>query len=124
MSDFVVLVVDDSPTMRRIIRKTLSRAGYNNYIEAEDGKDALEKIQSEQIDIIITDMNMPEMDGLTLITTLQAEDTTKHIPILVVSTRIDSEEVLKCIRAGADDFIVKPFTSDALKAKIESILAK
>ena len=80
MADLKILAVDDSPTMRRIILNTLKRAGFTNVLEANDGKDALAKMSVENVNFVITDWNMPEMDGLTFVTTLRAWMSTKHFP--------------------------------------------
>lgn len=123
MADFKILAVDDSPTMRRIIVNTLKRAGYGNVIEAVDGKDALAKMKVENVNFVITDWNMPEMDGLTLVTTLRAMAEYKALPILMVTTRSVKDDILAAMKAGVNNYIVKPFTPDTLKEKIEAILA-
>ncbi len=124
MGDIRILAVDDSPTMRRIIINTLKRAGYTNVQEAQDGKDALAKIKVDKIDFVITDWNMPEMDGLTFVNMLRAADDTKNLPILMVTTRSVKDDIMEAMKAGVNNYIVKPFTPDTLKAKIEEILSK
>lgn len=124
MGDLRILAVDDSPTMRRIIINTLKRAGYSNVQEAQDGKDALAKIRVEKIDFVITDWNMPEMDGLTFVTSLRSAPETKDLPILMVTTRSVKDDIMEAMKAGVNNYIVKPFTPDTLKAKIEEILSK
>jgi len=121
--DLKILAVDDSPTMRRIILNTLKRAGFTDVIEASDGKDAMAKMKVEDVNFVITDWNMPEMDGLTLVTTLRSMDEFKKLPILMVTTRSVKDDIVEAMKAGVNSYIVKPFTPDTLKAKIDQILA-
>lgn len=118
-----ILAVDDSPTMRRIIINTLKRAGFNNVVEATDGRDALAKMKVEKVDFVITDWNMPEMDGLAFVTNLRSSAEYKTLPVLMVTTRSVKEDILEAMKAGVNNYIVKPFTPDTLKAKIEQTLA-
>jgi len=118
-----ILAVDDSPTMRRIIINTLKRAGFADVIEATDGRDALAKMKVEKVDFIITDWNMPEMDGLTFVSNLRSIEEYKAVPILMVTTRSVKEDILEAMKAGVNNYIVKPFTPDTLRAKIEQVLA-
>ena len=124
MPDLKILAVDDSPTMRRIIINTLKRAGYEDVVEASDGKDALAKMKVENVNFIITDWNMPEMDGLTFVTTLRADSAFKNIPVLMVTTRSVKDDIIEAMKAGVNNYIVKPFTPDTLKEKIEQTLKK
>lgn len=123
MSDLKIIAVDDSPTMRRIIINTLKRAGYENVIEATDGKDALAKMKVEQVNFVITDWNMPEMDGLAFVTQIRSTDEFKNLPVLMVTTRSVKEDIVEAMKAGVNNYIVKPFTPETLKAKIDQILA-
>lgn len=123
MENLKILAVDDSPTMRRIIINTLKRAGYKDVIEASDGKDALAKMKVESVNFIITDWNMPDMDGLTLVTKLRSSTEYKEVPILMVTTRSVKDDIVEALKAGVNNYIVKPFTPDTLKEKIEQILA-
>lgn len=123
MENLKILAVDDSPTMRRIIINTLKRAGYKDVIEASDGKDALAKMKVESVNFIITDWNMPDMDGLTLVTKLRSSAEYKEVPILMVTTRSVKDDIVEALKAGVNNYIVKPFTPDTLKEKIEQILA-
>lgn len=123
MADLKILAVDDSPTMRRIIINTLKRAGYNDVVEATDGKDAIAKMKVEEVNLVITDWNMPEMDGLTFVTTLRSMEKYKSIPILMVTTRSVKDDIVDALKAGVNNYIVKPFTPDTLKQKIEQVLA-
>jgi len=122
VADLKILAVDDSPTMRRIIINTLKRAGYSNVQEATDGRDALAKMKVDSFDFVITDWNMPEMDGLTFVTSLRSDDSTKTIPVLMVTTRSVKEDIVEAMKAGVNNYIVKPFTPDTLKEKIEQVL--
>jgi two-component system chemotaxis response regulator CheY len=122
MADLRILAVDDSPTMRRIIVNTLKRAGYNEVVEATDGKDAMAKMKVEEVNFIITDWNMPEMDGLAFVTSLRSIEEYKSIPILMVTTRSVKDDIVEALKAGVNNYIVKPFTPDTLKQKIEQIL--
>ena len=122
MADLKILAVDDSPTMRRIIINTLKRAGFNDVIEAADGKDALAKMKVENPNFVITDWNMPEMDGLTFITTLRSQSEYANLPVLMVTTRSVKEDIVEAMKAGVNNYIVKPFTPETLKAKIDSML--
>jgi len=121
--DIKILAIDDSPTMRRIIINTLHRAGFEDVTEATDGLDALAKMKVDDFDFIITDWNMPEMDGLALVSTLRGMDRYKSLPILMVTTRSVKEDIVEALRVGVNNYIVKPFTPDTLKQKIEQVLA-
>ncbi len=116
------MVVDDSPTMRKIVVNALKRLGYNDIIEAEDGKDALAKLHIEQVDFVITDWNMPNMNGLEFTKTIRASQEFKDLPILMVTTRGMKEDVLDALQARVNNYVVKPFTPQVLKQKIEQIL--
>ena len=123
MADLKILAVDDSPTMRRIIINTLKRAGFEDVIEASDGKDALAKMKVERPNFVITDWNMPEMDGLTFVNTLRSMAEYKDMPVLMVTTRSVKEDIVDAMKAGVNNYIVKPFTPETLKAKIDQMLA-
>ncbi len=123
MADIKILAVDDSSTMRRIIINTLKRAGFEDVVEACDGKDALSKLEAEKIDFVITDWNMPEMDGLTLVTNMRKSGSHSKIPVLMVTTRSVKEDIVEALKAGVNNYIVKPFTPDTLKEKIDQTLA-
>ncbi len=123
MADIKILAVDDSPTMRRIIINTLKRAGFEDVVEAADGKDALAKMKVESPNFIITDWNMPEMDGLTFVTKLRSQAEYAKLPVLMVTTRSVKEDIVEAMKAGVNNYIVKPFTPETIKAKIEEMLA-
>jgi two-component system chemotaxis response regulator CheY len=122
MTDTKILAVDDSPTMRRIIVNTLRRAGYTNVIEASDGRDALQKLKTDHINLVITDWNMPQMDGLTLVKALRNTDEFRQLPVLMITTRSVREDIVKALKAGVNNYIVKPFSPETLKAKIQEVL--
>ncbi len=115
-----ILIVDDSSTMRRIIINTLSRIGYTDVIEGENGKNGLEKLGQGGVEMIITDWNMPEMDGLEFVKTVRGQN--PSIPILMVTTNAAKEDIVEALQAGVNNYVVKPFTPDTLKEKIESLL--
>ncbi len=116
-----ILVVDDMSTMRRIVKSILNQLGYNNIDEAENGKQALAKLKSEKYDFLVTDWNMPEMDGLELVKTIRNDSELKNIPVLMVTAEGKKENVIEALKAGVNNYIVKPFTPEVLKEKIEKI---
>ncbi len=122
MSDMKVLFVDDSPTMRRIIANSLIKIGFSDLVAAENGVDALNKLKDTDVDLIITDWNMPEMNGEKLVIKLRENPRYKDTPILVVTTRGMQEDVVAAVRIGADGYMVKPFSPEVLKQKIKGIL--
>ncbi len=122
MSDKTVLFVEDSPTMRRIILNSLNRIGIGSVIDAENGVDALDKINGKQIDLIITDWNMPEMDGEQLVQELRKKDMYKETPILMITTRGMQDDVMTAIKIGVNGYIVKPFTPEILNEKISELI--
>jgi two-component system chemotaxis response regulator CheY len=115
------LVVDDSTTMRRIVLNALRSIGYTHTVEASDGVEALEQCDGT-VEFVITDWNMPKMGGLDLVKHLREKPETAKIPILMVTTRSVKEDILKAVQAGINSYIVKPFTPQVLKAKIEEVL--
>ncbi len=122
MADLKILAVDESPTMRRIIKNTLKRAGFGDVTEATGGKDALEKLKASKINFVITDWNMPEMDGLTFVTNLRQVDEFRNLPVLMVTAKSVKEDIVEAMTAGVNNYIVKPFTLDTLKTKIAQTL--
>lgn len=122
MSDLKVLLVDDSPTMRRIIQNSLNKIGYDDLISAENGVDALEKLETVDVDMVITDWNMPEMNGEQLVIKLRENPKYKDKPILMVTTRGMREDVITAVKIGVNGYVVKPFTPEILKKKITDIL--
>lgn len=122
MSKLRILIVDDSPTMRRILVNTVIKAGYSDVKEAEDGKDGLAKLMAGEYDLLMTDWNMPNMNGLELVQTVRADDKLKNIPILMVTTRNMKEDIVNAIKSGVNGYIVKPFDAKTLNAKISEIM--
>ena len=116
------LVVDDSPTMRRIVCNALRDIGYNEVVEAEDGQDALEKLDAQPFEFVITDWNMPNMNGLDLTKTIRSHAQFGELPILMITTRGMQEDVIAAMQARVNNYIVKPFTSKILQEKIDMIL--
>jgi len=122
MASVKFLVVDDSLTMRRIVINTLKTIGYDNVVEAADGKDAMTKILSEGADFLITDWNMPEMNGLDLTRWVRGSSPSQNMPILMVTTRGNKEDVIEAMKMRVNNYIVKPFTAQGLKEKIDMIM--
>ncbi|WP_457626192.1 chemotaxis response regulator CheY [Persephonella sp.] len=118
-----ILVVDDMATMRRIIKGLLEQLGFKNIDEAEDGKVALQKLKTGKYDFVITDWNMPNMTGLELVQEIRKDPDLKHLPVLMVTAEAKKENVLLAIKAGVNNYIVKPFTAEVLKEKIEKIFS-
>ncbi|GAB6049521.1 chemotaxis response regulator CheY [Hydrogenophilus islandicus] len=118
------LVVDDFSTMRRIVRNLLKELGYTNVEEAEDGQVALNKLESQPFDFVITDWNMPNMDGLTLLRKIRSSDKLKHLPVLMITAEAKKENIIAAAQAGASGYIVKPFTAAVLAEKLDRIFAK
>jgi two-component system, chemotaxis family, chemotaxis protein CheY len=122
MATVKFLVVDDSLTMRRIVINTLKTIGYADVVEAGDGKDAMAKLLSEGADFLITDWNMPEMNGLELTKWVRGNAQFGMMPILMVTTRGNKEDVIEAMKVRVNNYIVKPFTAQGLKEKIDAIL--
>ncbi|MGL4408523.1 MAG: chemotaxis response regulator CheY [Zoogloea sp.] len=118
------LVVDDFSTMRRIVRNLLKELGYTNVEEAEDGAIALQKLKSASFDFIVSDWNMPNMDGLTLLQTVRSDPSLKHLPLLMITAEAKKENIIAAAQAGASGYIVKPFTAATLSEKLNKIFEK
>ncbi|MBW7901433.1 MAG: chemotaxis response regulator CheY [Rhodocyclaceae bacterium] len=118
------LVVDDFSTMRRIVRNLLKELGFTNVDEAEDGVIALQKLQSGGFEFVVTDWNMPNMDGLTLLQTIRATPNLRHLPVLMITAEAKKENIIAAAQAGASGYIVKPFTSATLAEKLQKIFEK
>ena len=116
------LVVDDSLTMRRIVVNALKSIGFDQVVEAGDGREAFSKLTTEGADFVITDWNMPEMNGLDLVKNIRGHQQYSNLPILMVTTRGNKEDVIEALKARVNNYIVKPFTPQGLKEKIEAIL--
>lgn len=119
-----ILVVDDFSTMRRIVKNILRQLGYQNIEEAEDGAQAYSKLKSGDFSFVVSDWNMPNMDGLELLKKIRSDEDLKHLPVLMVTAEAEKEKVIEAIKAGVSNYIVKPFTADVLKEKMERIFEK
>jgi two-component system chemotaxis response regulator CheY len=122
MAGLKILVVDDSPTMRRIIIGQLNQAGFFDVGEAEDGMHGLEELERNSYNFVLTDWNMPHMDGLQFVKEVRTREKFKSLPILVVTTRNSKEDVVKAIKEGANNYVVKPFGPSTLSEKITKVL--
>ncbi len=118
------LVVDDFATMRRIVRNLLKDLGFNNVDEAEDGQDALNKLRASAFDFVISDWNMPNMDGLQLLTEIRSDATLSKMPVLMVTAEAKKENIIAAAQAGASGYVVKPFTAATLEEKLNKIFEK
>ena len=119
-----VLVVDDFATMRRIIKNVLRQIGFTQILEADDGTTALGLLKENKVDLIISDWNMPQMNGLDLLKAVRKEEPTKVIPFVMVTAEAQKDNVLQAVQAGVSNYIVKPFTADAVKEKLNQIFEK
>jgi len=118
------LVVDDSVTMRRIVANSLKTIGHDLFVEAGDGREALTKLESDDsINFVITDWNMPEVSGLELVKAIRSSDKYGKIPILMVTTRGLKEDIIEALAAKVNNYVVKPFTPQILKEKIEQVIS-
>lgn len=116
------LVVDDSPTMRRIVINALKTFGYTEVVEAGDGQEGFEMLNNNEIDFVITDWNMPNMSGLDLTKAIRSSDKYKNVPILMVTTRGLKQDIIEALKARVNNYVVKPFTPQVLKEKMDAIL--
>jgi two-component system chemotaxis response regulator CheY len=119
-----ILIVDDFSTMRRIIKNLLRDLGFNNTQEADDGTTALPILQAGGIDFLITDWNMPGMQGIDLLKAVRADDNLATLPVLMVTAETKREQIIEAAQAGVNGYIVKPFTAATLKDKIEKIFER
>ncbi len=119
-----ILIVDDYSTMRRIIKNVLHEIGYDNTDEADDGKTALPMLQGGGYDFLITDWNMPGMQGIDLLKAVRANEKTAKLPVLLVTAEAKREQIVLAAEAGVNGYIVKPFTPETLKEKIGKIFER
>jgi len=119
-----ILIVDDFSTMRRIIKNLLRDLGFNDTAEADDGQTALPMLRTGKYDFLVTDWNMPGMDGLTLLKTVRADEKLKDMPVLMVTAEAKREQIVVAAQAGVNGYVVKPFTAVTLKEKIEKIFER
>ena len=120
--DLKFLVVDDYSTMRRIIKNLLHDLGYANVSEADDGNTALPMLQNGSFDFLITDWNMPGMAGLDLLKAVRATEKLKKLPVLMLTAEAKREQIVEAAQAGVNGYVIKPFTAQTLKEKIDKIL--
>ncbi len=119
-----VLVVDDMSTMRRIVKNVLKQIGYTSVEEAADGKEALEKLKGGGFGLVVSDWNMPVMSGIELLKAIRADAELKTLPVLMVTAEAQKENIIEAVQAGVSNYVVKPFTGDALREKLAKIFAK
>ena len=123
-TDMKFLIVDDFSTMRRIVRGLLKEMGCNNADEAEDGQVALAMLKNNRFDFVVSDINMPNMNGFQLLQAVKADDALKHIPVLMVTAEARKEDIVLAAQSGAAGYIVKPFTKATLEEKVQKIMQK
>ena len=119
-----VLVVDDFATMRKIVRNILKQIGFEDITEAEDGSVALRLIKSELVGLVVSDWNMPNMSGLDLLKEIRKNPQTASLPVLMVTAEGLKENVMEAVKAGVNNYVVKPFNAEVLQEKIETIFKK
>lgn len=122
--DIKILIVDDFSTMRRIIKNLLRDLGFNNTHEADDGLTALPMLRNGGFDFVVTDWNMPGMQGIDLLKTIRADADLKHLPVLMVTAEAKREQIIEAAQAGVNGYIVKPFTAVTLKEKLDKIFVR
>ena len=123
-SDLRFLIVDDFSTMRRIVRNLLKESGFSDADEAEDGVAALNKLRNSKFDFVVTDINMPNMNGFQLLAEIKKDEKLKHLPVLMVTAEARKEDIVLAAQSGASGYIVKPFTKATLEEKVQKILQK
>nr|MBI3614269.1 chemotaxis response regulator CheY [Nitrospirota bacterium] len=116
-----IMVVDDMSTMRRIVKNVLKQLGFTNVEEAENGKEALEKLKSDAFGFVVSDWNMPVMTGIDMLRAIRADEALKQIPVLMVTAEAQKENIIEAVQAGVSNYIVKPFTAEALQDKMAKI---
>jgi two-component system chemotaxis response regulator CheY len=119
-----VLVVDDFSTMRRIVKNLLRDLGFTNIQEADDGSTALPMLQGGDFDFVVTDWNMPGMQGIDLLKAIRADASLSHIPVLLITAEAKKEQIVMAAQAGVNGYIVKPFTAATLKTKLDKIFER
>lgn len=122
--DMKILIVDDFSTMRRIIKNLLRDLGFTNTEEADDGLTALPMLERGNYDFLVTDWNMPGMSGIDLLRKVRAHDTLKSMPVLMVTAEAKRDQIIEAAQAGVNGYVVKPFTAQVLKEKIEKIFER
>ncbi len=122
--DMKILIVDDFSTMRRIIKNLLRDLGFTNTDEADDGQTALPKLENGNFDFLVTDWNMPGMQGIDLLKAVRADPNLKDLPVLMVTAESKREQIIEAAQAGVNGYVVKPFTAGTLKEKIDKIFER
>ncbi|MCK5541230.1 MAG: response regulator [Desulfobacterales bacterium] len=117
-----VLVVDDFATMRRILKNILKQLGFKNLVEADDGTTAWDILEDQDIDLVLADWNMPKMTGLELLKKVRASEKYAKVPFLMVTAEAQKQNVIEAVQAGVSNYVVKPFTAEAISEKLEKIL--
>ena len=123
-NDMQFLIVDDFSTMRLIVRGLLKEIGYHNADEAEDGSVALNMLKNSKYDFVVSDINMPVMNGFELLSAIKADANLKHLPVLMVTAEARKEDIVRAAKDGAAGYIVKPFTKATLEEKVQKIMLK
>jgi two-component system chemotaxis response regulator CheY len=117
-----ILIVDDFATMRRILKNILKQLGFKNIVEADDGTTAWELLENQTVDLIISDWNMPKMTGLELLKKVRADSRYAKTPFLMVTAEAQKQNVIEAVQAGVSNYVVKPFTAEAISDKLEKVL--
>ena len=123
-TDLKFLIVDDFSTMRRIVRGLLKEMGCHNAEEAEDGVAALQMLRNSKFDFVVSDINMPNMNGFELLKAIKADESLQHLPVLMVTAEARKEDIVQAAQSGAAGYIVKPFTKATLEEKVQKIVQK
>lgn len=119
-----ILIVDDFSTMRRIVKNLLRDLGFNNTQEADDGLTALPMLKNGGFDFVVTDWNMPGMQGIDLLRHIRSDEQLKHLPVLMITAEAKREQIIEAAQAGVNGYIVKPFTAATLKEKLDKIFER
>jgi two-component system chemotaxis response regulator CheY len=119
-----VLIVDDSAAIRKILQRMLGQAGFalGKILEASDGVEALEKVKTEMVNLVLTDVNMPNMDGIELLSALKAKPAFKSVPVVMITTEGGEAKVMEAVQLGAAGYVRKPFTADQIKEKLSGLI--
>ena len=124
LRNFTILVADDSRTMRKIFTMELEALGFSNILQAHDGQQAMDTVRTKAIDLLLLDMEMPEMDGLEVLAAIKGDEQLKSLPVIVISGAEEVAKAIRCIETGAEDYLPKPFDPVLLRARIVSSLEK
>jgi len=118
-----VLIVDDFATMRRILKNIMKQIGFSDITEADNGKNALKILKSQEIDLILCDWNMPEMAGIEVLNTVRGDDELKNTPFIMVTAEAQKENILEAVKAGVSSYVVKPFTAETVEQKLQKVFS-